>query len=356
MRGRQCGPGEHGDVEPSLRDAGDRRDQLRLRQGGDAATVEHLGGVAAERAVSEQLDPLDAQPVVAVAGTDASGDEVVEAAGMEEDAGAQRQLTGVAQGAQQVEVGRRLDGMDARHAHADELTQRRGQGRAHRGGIRLGDADAHHLRRVLAHDPARLAVHVAIDDPAGRIGGVPVDPRHRQRRRAGPRQVGVAAVDEHRAATARLVELRGRQGVAGRPRGVVDVMADDPGAGWEPIGVRAHPALHVGGAGRAREVERQAIPRHPAEVDVAVGEAGAGATIQLHDPGLRAEPDGGVTDGEDATTGVGRDGGLAAGEEHCPLRHPVDRISLAGASMPCSRRCYSPDPRRRARGAAAVKG
>ncbi len=244
--------------------------------------LRHARGVAAERAVGEQVaagadraelaGPLDAVELAPVA-----------------DA-----LDAVVQRQQRAEVVLTADVRAAALVDAADAERGRPVERRRLGGTALGGADGG--VRGAAHDVVGLLPHEAVADEAGR--GPRLRRRRQQRARGdGAVDVGTGQVDD--AAVGRPVELGGRRRTALRPGRVV------------PAGAEQHPAAQRP-RGRGDPVEGDRERRRAGEVEPGEREPG-GRRVDVRVDEGRSHPR--VVEVDDA---VGRErvGGALAADPH----------------------------------------
>ena len=316
---------------------------------GDAAVVrpgvrlEHERGLRAERAVGEELEAADAQPVVAEAGAQAERERGVELVAGQAGADAQGELAGLAQ---PLERGPGLGALHGADADQAELVGA-GDGAGDRGVVggrgRTADGLPHELGGALLEDAGRLAGVVAPDRAAGRGLGVAGDAGAAERGGVDPEGVVVVALERDRAVGDGGVEVG-----AGWPAG--------PGVGVEP-GAEQEVALHpMPGDARDGRLDRfggvevglgEAVAEGE-EVDVCVDQTGNGAAAgEVEDLGVGADQwfdVGFVAEGEDllAEGGQGADAGLrrlegedgAAADDQGGVGHGRDDTGIRWDRLP----------------------
>ncbi|MCU0607291.1 MAG: hypothetical protein MUF78_07715 [Candidatus Edwardsbacteria bacterium] len=203
-----------------------------------AIRLEQVRGLGAQRAVGEQLQPAELQPVVAQAGPDPQGYQGFQRLFPQVVHGAQPQLPFLVQRLQQHRCLLRLHGVEPGQSHPDEPLLPGDQRRAVLPVRRLGDERIVMVGRLLAQDAAGAALGILLDHAAGLPLFRRGDAERADRRAVDPGRVPVLAPQERGIVRRDCVEVRR----GGQPVVVPDVpvpaAAHDPFARPFPLGVR----------------------------------------------------------------------------------------------------------------------
>jgi len=205
--------------------------------------LEHRGAAAAQCAVGEQLDRADGEEIIAVADQrTVRADDVEGLAGVADhrvDARGQLVRVGVLP-VEPVVVQIDAGIADAGEADAGHLGQRRVQrsGFLRRGQRRHVGVDQ--LGGGVDEHAGRIALRVALDASASRVGSGAGDAGELDRCTVGPRGVAVHAAQPHRPVGDRGIELAGGGEAAEFPDHLVPAAAADPFRLRMRLGVGLH--------------------------------------------------------------------------------------------------------------------
>ena len=269
----------------------DRIEEQAARSRFVGVGIEERRGPSTHRAIGEDLDGADANPVVAEARTHTRVDERLQGAhrtphvDAREESAFRADLLVRGQG-----VDRRIV-LDAGDAERGRMRESR-LGRAHvhlTGGLRQGFVEE--ILGVVLEDARGLARGVSNDGPAEGVPGVAIDARGLKRQGVREDHVTVEPVHGHRVVLRDRVDQRPRGERLALPAFVVPVAVQDPGAFREARGVLADPFRELRFVLRVAQVDGEQAEAAVEEVDVRVIEARSDESpLEVDDPGvLRSE-------------------------------------------------------------------